>query len=392
MKVEIRDSAVLRALLPIDVTAYLRSHAWVQQTEQLGRVSVWHPEHDADIEVEVPGDQTLADFAARMADVLQAISQVEDRSQLQVLYDLMESGHDVVRLRAATPGAGETGTIAINAGVQLIGNARDMLLAAASATAERKGFFPTRKPPAAVEYMDRVRLGRSEIGSYVVTLLSPVAPLLRSALRPDLGLEEPFDRRVTVMLARSLGALRMAANDAVMTGAFDSFQASVEQGVTANLCTAVAGMTEGLGDGGELTVGLSWSPVRPLLEDVPRQTRFGPDVAPIIREAARVIKAAAPIDDHHVVGFVVHLDQLPQAEKGRIGVLSVAADQSTRTISMTLDAEQYAVAHRAHGGDKLPVSVVGRLVRIGHLFQLEDPHDFRIVDPDTEQDEPEPQA
>jgi hypothetical protein len=383
VKVDIRDSTALRALLPLDVAAYLRARGW-SQVEQQPRASVWALTDDPDVEVQLPADRAFADFAERMADVLRTISEVEARSQLEVLADLKESGYDVVRLRAQTA-LTEIGTIALNAGVELIDHGRDMLLAAASAAAERRGFFPTRKPAAAVDYMDRVRLGRTEVGSYVVTLLSPVAPALRGGFQQALDLEEPFDRRVVVMLARSLEALRLAANEAVTRGSFDRFQESVEDGVTSNLCTAVAGMTEGLGDGGELAVSVSWSSVRPVTQDVPRTTRFGPDVAPIIREAARIIRAAAPVEDHHAVGFVVRLDQRPDAINGRIGVLSVGADQSTRTVFMTLEQDQYAVALRAHG-DKLPVSVVGRLVRVGHLYQLDDPHDLRIIDAGQEPD------
>jgi hypothetical protein len=372
MKVDIRDRTILEGLRPLDVASYLRSRGW-EASESGPRASVWRLAGDQPAEILLPADRELADFAPRMADALAAIAIVEDRSELELFTDLTLSAHDVVRLRASIEDDGD-GTIPVDAGAELIKNAREMMLAAASATVERRSFFPTRKPALATDYMSRVRLGQTELGSYIVTLLSPVSPTLHVAKQQDLGLADPFERQVTLTLARSLAALRQAASDAAATGNFESFEAAVNRGVTANLCTAVVGMTEGLGRSADLDIGISWSPARPLQEEEPSRVRFGADTAPTIREAARIIRETAPLDDYEVIGLVVHLDRRPDEKLGRIRVLSVT-DGDARTISMTLAPTDYTVAIRAHK-NRLPVSATGRLTKAGPMWVLDGARDF----------------
>lgn len=345
MKVDIRDISVLRALRPLEVAGYLRSTGW-SLTEQIPeRATVWQHPGAEEFEVFLPLDRRLTDFAARMAEVLRAVAYAEARSQLEVLHDLTQSGHDIIRIRAAFEGSGD-GTIPIDAGTEVIERARDMLLSVASAAAERRSFFPTRKPALATDYMARVRLGQTELGSYVVTLLSPVAPALRVAAQQDLGLEDPFERKVTLMLAGSLQAMRDAATDATATGSFDSFSEAVDRGVTANLCEAIAGMTGALGLAADLEIGVSWSPTRPIAADTVSATRFSPDTAPVISEAARIMREATPIDEYRAVGLVVRLAQVPPEQSGRVWVLTVADDRP-RTIGMTLGPADYPSAIHA---------------------------------------------
>lgn len=377
MKVDIRDASVLQRLRPFDVVSYLRATGWRRGGGE-ARATIWLRDGDEPAEILVPEDRGLADFAARMADVLETLALVERRSQLEILHDLTIAGHDVIRLRANAGDSGD-GTIAIDAGTELIDNARDMLLAAAAATAERRSYFPTRKPAIAMDYMDRVRLGQTEFGSYVVTLLSPVSPSLSSTAQQDLGLmEPPYERKVTMTLARALDALRRAAADAASTGTDASFQSAVEDGVTANLCSAIAGMTEQLGNAAELEIGLSWSPARPLTHDAPAKVRFGSDAAPLLREAARIMKDASPIEDYKVVGLVVGLKQRPEETQGRVQILSVS-EEAPRSIRMTIDPSNYADAIRAHE-NRLPVMATGQLVRQGPVYTLEGVSDFMVLE------------
>jgi hypothetical protein len=375
VKVEIRDPSVLRSLRPLEVISYLRSRGW-EQTARLGdRGSVWSLLDAPEVEILLPHDRGLADFAARMADVLRGLSAAEDRSELAVLSDLTQAAHDVIRLRAALEGSRD-GTIPLEAGAELVEHARAMMLAAASATAERRSYFPTRKPGPAVTYMSQVRLGQTEIGSYVVTLLSPVSPVLAWGPQPDLGLDDPFERRVVVTLARSLEAMREATTAAATTGRLDGFLAAVETGVTANLCDAIAGMTSGIGPLADLAVAISWSPSRPA-EREPTAVRFGSDAAPVIQEAARLLRESAPIDDYRVLGLVVKLEQKPGQAPDRAWILSVA-EETPRTVVMELEADARDMAIAAYK-DRTPVMAVGRLIRNGPFFQLSRLRDFRTI-------------
>jgi hypothetical protein len=97
--------------------------------------------------------------------------------------------------------------------VAFVERSRDMVLAAACAAITKRPYFATRKPTRATEYLSRVRMGQTERGSYVLTILSPVAPELvaECQLPLDLEMPEPYERQVTRTLAEALAAMAQAA-------------------------------------------------------------------------------------------------------------------------------------------------------------------------------------
>ena len=62
----------------------------------------------------------------------------------------------------------------------------------------------------AAAYVDKVRLGQTEPGSFVVNMLVPVSPSLTEPEPTQLPLLEPFERRATRMLVSGLRASREA--------------------------------------------------------------------------------------------------------------------------------------------------------------------------------------
>jgi hypothetical protein len=87
-----------------------------------------------------------------------------------------------------------------------------------------------------------VRLGQTERGSYIVTLLSPLGADPAEAERAGrLPLADPFPRRAVATLALALQAARDAA-ERTTTGAsgLEAFHQAIEAGVSANLCDSLA--------------------------------------------------------------------------------------------------------------------------------------------------------
>jgi hypothetical protein len=376
---QIHDPDVLRALGPLDVAAYLRTNGWREVSRLGDKGAVWTriPAEGEAFEVLLPLRRDVGDFVARMAETLRTLEAVEERSQIEILRDLSSTSADVIRIRAQQFDARD-GTVPIEYGVSLVQRAREMLLAAACATVQPKSYFPTRKPAQAIEYMDHVRLGQTERGSYVVTLLSRVPPSMepRKDGQVPLDVEDPFERQVTLTLARALSAVRDAAQEAVITGNFEPFQDAVARGVNANLCEAVAAMA---GDGAEvadLEVSLTWSRVRPVEITEPRRIVLPADAIPAIEEAGRIFRASSPREEFELVGAVIGLRR---DEGSDVGIVTVAArvDDNLRKVQVELAGSHYSQAIRAHKEEKL-ISCIGELVRDGRAHTLRNPRDFRI--------------
>jgi hypothetical protein len=372
VNVEIRDAAAVRALRPLEVASYLRSKKWVEK-RTTATATCWELTNDGgSFEAAVPLDEEVRDYALRMGDVLHAIAAAEERSQQQVHTDLLTTFADVVRVRIDDPEA-KDGTLALDAHAEIAQKTRDLLLAAGCSAVQKRAVWHASKPTQAVEQVKKLRVGQSERGSYIITVISRVSPALEYPAGGRLfEAEIPFERKLIHTLACSLAALDTAAARAAVSGKFDSFEESVERGVSANLCDAVAGLWGENAPQRVLEFRFSWSPARPLESEAPSQVRFGPDRIPLIRDAARAMKERAPVPDFDLEGAVVKLEQLPEAET----VLSLV-DGHPKRVAVVLDSAEYKRAVEAH---KLghTFRCRGSLVREGRGYALQSPRDITV--------------
>lgn len=330
---------------------------------------------DADVDVLLPRDRALRDFARRVSELLVTLGRVEERSELDVYRDLTMATADAIRIQVTGKGS-EEGTIALDDGVSVIQHARNLLLAAACSV-EPRPLHPTRKPARAAEYLHGVRLGQTERGSFVATLLSPVSPLLVPPIDGQLPVPvevpDPFERRAVMMLMTALRVTHSLATKAsVGVGALLDLEKAVAQGVSSNLCDALAG----IGDEGERTfvVRASWSLTRPAAPQPP--ITFDDDVLPSISEAGRLLRETSPRPDATIVGQIVKLEQ-DEEDPGRATIAGVV-DGETRRATVQLAESDRALAVSAYEA-RSTVSVTGELRREGRGYVLADVRDVRVV-------------
>src|SRR5205085_12125014 len=129
-----------------------------------------------------------------------------ERDELATYRDLIGADRDVIRVRAF--GADDNGSVPLDAGVKIVTQARDMLLAAACAVKSPQPLYRAGANKEAIEYMRRVKLGQTEHGSFVVTLLAPVPPFLEPQFDSTCASleDEPMERMVTRRLMAALEA------------------------------------------------------------------------------------------------------------------------------------------------------------------------------------------
>ncbi len=219
MKALIQDAKTLSALRPLDIVAYLRSNQW-QEAQRLERGALWTKEiSEKTFEVLVPLDVTIRDFASRMADALKSLEQAEQRSQFEIYEDLIITGADVIRPRL--PGINADGALSMEHGVIIHEQARNLMLAAACSSIEKRPLFAKRKPEQAMNYLHHAQFGIPQRGSYIMTIISPVSPKIEAGkdlFGNDLEPEEPFERRTVKTLANALHAVEIACREVAATG------------------------------------------------------------------------------------------------------------------------------------------------------------------------------
>jgi hypothetical protein len=387
MKAAIEDREALEALSWMDLKAYADIHKWNRVGTYAGKAAIYTTvdQNGREAEILVPLGHQFADYASTMARALSTISEVEGRSQIAIYTDLVGVGVDTVRLRA--PEADAQGTIALGHGVAMYREAENLMLAAACAAHSPRPSYHARKIAEVRDYLDTVRLGQTERGSYVITVQSPIAPALAKPLQPPLASDwetEPFPRLVTLTLAKALASATDAIRTAIDTDRFDAFDAAVQQGVNANLCEALARLAE---CGGGIDVALSWARVRPAPVPPP-VFRFSRDMGRVLQSAAQEFRKNEPLFDEAIQGFVIHLDRSPEQTTGTATLRTLVGGRPKR-LRATFDAAEYSQVVRAHD-DRLPISLEGDIYPFGQRWELRNPRNLRLLTEPQETEDPQP--
>jgi hypothetical protein len=273
--------------------------------------------------------------------------------------------------------------VPIEAGMGIILQAHNMLLSAACAAKEPRATYRAGKIKEASNYMDRVRLGQTEHGSFIVALLAPVPPTLELEAQKELWpvlSAEPFERIVTRRLADGLGAAHLAAEQAVRRDGLNSFKQAVSRGVSANLCEALAGLID-FGEG--LEVSVTWARTRPAPE-ARRTVEFSRTEAEVYREAARLFHFEEPRSDERLQGYIISADRDVIKEQGVVTLKTFLDGQPTST-KTRLPPAMYSTALEVHNS-KAAISITGDLVRKGQRWWLDNPRDLLQMPDDGDSD------
>lgn len=368
MKAQITDMTVLHSLSPIDITSYLLSKGGLRKGAFRDVAGVWEY---AGNEIIVPNDRQLADYASSVATILIRLENAENRSQLEILKDIQLSGYDVVRVRNTSVEA-KKGSLPIADSVKFITNTKEMLLSVACSLVSKKASYLARKPQQAEDYMKSVRFGQTEIGSFVITVLSPVGPELKSTQLTQLTLldlpqELPYEKKVIPALHQALIATNDAAREASESQDIAPFITNIEKGITSNLCDAIVALND-TAEGGFIEVGFTLSKNRKDADFV-IPVIFDKEYTPILKEASKKIKEIEPQPDQEIIGFVVNLSRQTDDTIGQITIQDIQPDKQ-RSIAVQLDDTAYSLAIQAHEQKNL-VKISGTVSRQGRGYALE---------------------
>lgn len=371
------DYAALGEVTPRSLYAYLDAQGW-GWVEPYGNGGNVYGLPDAGAEVLVPS-VVLADYGRRVAEVLETLSVVESRDWRAVLRDICLTGYDLVRVRLSDT-AGD-GTVPVGYGVDRFGASRQLLLAAAcSEVRSQKAFIRPGAIADAAKYMDEVRLGQTEQGSFVIILLSPVQPSLATG-QPYLETQQlptPFSRRVTEKLVSGLRGVREALSEVNRGQDIQAFESRVKRGVSANLCDAVVGLISDAADS-VVDVSVSWASVR----SVPggrAQSRFTGVDRGLLQEASRTLKARQEHIGERIEGYVKSLDRGRHDLEGRV-VIKGVVEGSMSSVRVNFQPEDYSRVVDAHE-HRLVVSLEGDLRRDGRGWVMSNPRGLEIHEDD----------
>lgn len=362
MNSAIRETKAFHAVSPSALSAYARSEGWVK-TEPYGDYSDVYVAEGLP-EIILPRTQQIGDYAYVVSRLIGIFARVAEMDEISVYRSLMTADRDVLRARANFQYEGAVG---LEDGISLVNGMRGMFIAAACSLKHPRPVYRAGANEEANDYLRRMRLGQTEYGSFVVTMLTPViSPPTQRPFDISFGYEDdPNERRVTMRLAEAL----TAAGDA------DAFSHAIQNGVSANLCESIAQMVEPLPS---MDLSLTWARTRP--RETPRtMVQFIQDDVPILAEAARAFKSREPSMDVRLFGFVQRLKRDESDVDGTI-TLRASIDGSDRIESVTavLNQQDYSRSVKAHE-ERASVIAEGDLERVGQRWHLLNPRIIEVI-------------
>ncbi len=256
---------------------------------------------------------------------------------------------------------------------------------AANAVAAKKprAAWRGRRAEEVGDYLNALRLGQSQRGSFVISLLSPwdFIPVAERE-QVDLSFIDPFGRRVTKTLGRALEAVKKALQEAATEGVQGPFHAVVKDGVSANLCQALAQIARS-GEGADVSI--KWSLTQP---DVGEPAlRLAREDAQSLTEAAHRLAEAEPLSEVAVQGHITHLKEEPNAFDGVTTIDALVEGKMRRVFvtfakddAITRDALIDAFKYRKR------ISFTGELSREGRRLKLVNPRDLAVL-PETDEED-----
>ena len=332
----------------------------------------------------LPLKREIGDFVLRMADVVVTLAAFEQRSAWEILKDLSVLPGDVFRFRVEAADATLGNMPLDEEGIELLRGGRELLLAAACSVLRPQPLHPLKVGKEVSRFLKTCRLGQTERGSFVATIITPVPPEIQKLMEfvdEDSRLsQEPYARRVTSRLMSTLGFV----SEAIRTGNPDQILEGIERGVSANLCDALRAMRPS-GDQSRLEISVSWARNRGYVpESVPQSVSFPEESFSIIEEAARGLRRRAFAKPEEYKGELLRTEFIhrPFAAEpvGRIIIASEVAGQRAK-IKVDLEADDFRRACDVLP-DRKRVAVTGIIrneVKVRE-YELTEPRDFRVLE------------
>ncbi len=385
MRVQIRDRDALASISVVSLRAYLNSRDWASAGTWGERpITIFAKEHAGRTwEILVPHRDAIGGYAENMAESVAVLSAVEERTELDVFYDLKGAGADVIRVRSANGRAKEP--LSLGQSAAMLTDTYKMLSASARAVEKPQAAYRGKASANVENFLNRVQPLPGHQG-YTLTLHSPVpvkiggqAPVEIGVQAdggpPDMGDEYyvPFARRVTYKLAEALGHTETAIEEAVAKNTLDPFKISVANGVSANLCASVSELARKCQG---VAIDLDWADVRP--SNIPdSHFTFTVGWADVLSQASKSLGRNEPSHDEQIVGQIVQLAREPHEFDGRAVIVSVWDDRTLR-MNVRFNRSVYDTvinAFREHSD----ISLLGDIHPSGRGYELRNPRNLLVM-------------
>jgi hypothetical protein len=362
---ELDPSRHLKAVSVEELRRYLTSSGFASEGPWGKFLERFHLRRGRDqYDVLVPVTRDIADYEDRVRDALRDVSNATGVAPLDALNKIIVSNHRVLRLRAHP--SSEISSIPFDEGHALLENAKTLVKSSAVSafSSKHRKVIRGRSPAGVEEYMERLRLGQSEIGSYVFNILLP----------SDEGIFEDApgaSDRVDTVLTTLESSIELAA-DMSITKRVPASDRLEEIGLSANFCEALYNIVD-------WSSNVALEVDRPYAPALPRSFVFDRTSLSVLERTAIKLAPEEQRLPRTIYGTITRLSEPASRRRGSIDLL-VRLDSRQRSVRVnfeTTERDTIITAFKEKASRMLTVSGFLRTERNGHLV-LEEPYDFDI--------------
>ncbi len=356
-----------------ELTQYLESTDWIKDGSIGKKATIWHrPEEEySDFEIIQPIDSNIKGYLNKLSEVIESISDFEDKTTLTILEELQTFCTDLVKVRVIHQDV-ENGTIPLNDGVLLIGKSKELMVASVLSTFNKKKYFSGSRSSDVQNYLSQLRLGQTEVGSFVVNLLCPINKSI--ALQDDADITS-LTRSITTNLSKSLDAINVAVKRYKRDSNIFHFEEAVTAGVSANLCDALIGLS-GSSKLRNFEISIALARVEPDKQNVSIHHSFNSEHVSVLEAASEYYKGNYVMDSFIASGLVNQMKHSKDEDFGEISIRTPVHNvEKNITVQLTLD-DYWSAVHAHESGSY--VSCTGQLIVTPKTARLIEAYDFTV--------------
>lgn len=318
----------------------------------------------------VPTQRDISDFERRLLEAFDSLSRQLEITSEAILREVVNSAYEIVRIRV-NEGEQES-TIPYDTSIDLL-RGGFALIDSSAVTAishETLSIIRGRRPDVVRRYLDDVRVGQTEIGSFVLTLLMPTG-IDASDLDLPATVSDSFGARVSETFSSTL----QAAEEAVRANGVQSNRSLMQSGITANFSGAVARIVEAAGD-----VSISLARVGITQSTAKRvSSKFLAEDSEKLRDIEERLTPRGDAEPFTVTGTITEFREPRGKSNGSI-VVTCDVHGETRQVRTKFDrANRQIVIQALERKSEVYIEVDGDLLSKSGHFQLENPIGFRTV-------------
>jgi hypothetical protein len=384
------NSTLLRSLQFGSLAEYLKLTGW-EQAESPNRWLVFKGSKGIAgdlLEIVLPADPRVPDVKRYVASAVDVLSAVENLSTELVVEKVKSYDRDVLKMRE--PETGDEDSITLKLAATQVFELKNLFGYSACSEQEPKPHFNTLSG-IGKKITERYRFCHTFSGSFGFTIASPpigkptiYTQATQPSLVPDLVEEKeilllPFSRRVMERVVRGLLFTQQATNSRDVSILVDHYGS----GFNSKMCAAIVSMSKGKMIPLEYRV--LWSPKVSPSDDVMDSgaIRLNEVSYQYLEEAEHILSALEPnavVVQGLVRGLRAKDDPLEAGSARSVAIRWINRPRGERPVDIIvpLNREDYLLASEAHLHWKT-VEVTGFAEKVGYIWRLSDPHDFKVL-------------